>query len=156
MAGTSIIAVPTDIAIRLNQLMGAQLAQGGVYTVDCSTISGFPLLSLSLGGKPYTLAGRDYIFRTATGACISPFVPSGINRPEGSVWVLGMSYDIGLCGKIPDQSWDLQVMSSSASISLFTTLATTLWVLRNRVLMHLSRYRKKLLVSKTPFAFSCI
>lgn len=87
--GTSLIALPTDIAEMLNTQIGAKKSWNGQYTVECNTVSKLPDLVLHLGGKPYPLKATDYILEVQ-GTCLSSFTPMDINMPDGSsIWVVG-------------------------------------------------------------------
>ena len=87
--GTSLIALPTDIAEMLNTQIGAKKSWNGQYTVDCSTVPNLPDLTFYLGGKPYPLKGTDYILNVQ-GSCLSAFTPMDINLPDGgSIWIIG-------------------------------------------------------------------
>ena len=87
--GTSLIAVPTDIAEMLNTQIGAKRSWNGQYTVECSRVPNLPVLSLHMGGKAYPLEGSDYILQVQ-GTCISAFTGLDINLPGGgSLWIVG-------------------------------------------------------------------
>jgi hypothetical protein len=87
--GTSLIALPTDIAEMLNTQIGAKKSWNGQYTVDCNTVSKLPDLSLYLNKRPYILSGTDYILNVQ-GTCMSAFTGMDINLPDGgSIWVVG-------------------------------------------------------------------
>jgi saccharopepsin len=86
--GTSLIALPTDMAEMINTQIGAKKSWNGQYTVDCSAVPSLPKLSFYFGGKPYTLAGKDYILEVQ-GTCISAFTGLDINVPNGSLWIIG-------------------------------------------------------------------
>jgi len=87
--GTSLIALPTDIAEMLNTQIGAKKSWNGQYTIDCSKVPDLPDLTLYLGGKPYPLKATDYILNVQ-GSCLSAFTPLDINLPDGSsIWVIG-------------------------------------------------------------------
>jgi len=87
--GTSLIALPTDIAEMLNTQIGAKKSWNGQYTVDCSTVPDLPDLTFYLGGKPYPLKGTDYILNLQ-GTCMSSFTAMDINVPGGgSIWIVG-------------------------------------------------------------------
>jgi saccharopepsin len=90
LTGTSLIALPTDIAEMLNAQIGAKKSWNGQYTVECSKVPDLPELSFYFGGKAYPLAGRDYILEVQ-GTCISSFTAMDINLPGGSLWIIGMS-----------------------------------------------------------------
>jgi len=87
--GTSLIALPTDIAEMLNTQIGAKKSWNGQYTVDCNTVPSLPDLTLYLDGKPYPIKATDYILNVQ-GSCLSSFTPMDINLPDGSqIWVVG-------------------------------------------------------------------
>jgi len=86
--GTSLIALPTDIAEMINSQIGAKRSWTGQYTVDCSKIPSLPILTFHFGGKPYALEGDDYILQVQ-GTCLSAFTPLDINLPGGSLWIIG-------------------------------------------------------------------
>jgi saccharopepsin len=86
--GTSLIALPTDMAEMLNTQIGATKSWNGQYQVDCSKVPQLPELSFHIGGKPYALKGTDYILQVQ-GTCISAFTGLDINLPWGSLWIIG-------------------------------------------------------------------
>ncbi|QRV87932.1 aspartyl protease [Ceratobasidium sp. AG-Ba] len=87
--GTSLIALPTDIAEMINTQIGAKRSWNGQYTVDCNTVPSLPDLTFKFGGKPYTLSGSEYTLNVQ-GTCISAFTGLDINLPDGgSIWIVG-------------------------------------------------------------------
>ncbi|KAF8450276.1 Asp-domain-containing protein [Boletus edulis BED1] len=86
--GTSLIALPTDVAEMINTQIGAKRSWNGQYTVDCSKVSSLPDLSFYFGGKPYALKSTDYILNIQ-GTCISSFTGLDINLPGGALWIIG-------------------------------------------------------------------
>ncbi|KAH9943438.1 aspartic peptidase A1 [Epithele typhae] len=87
--GTSLIALPTDMAEMLNTQIGAKKGWNGQYTVDCANVPGLPDLTMYFGGKPYVLKGTDYILEVQ-GTCMSSFTGIDINMPGGgSLWIVG-------------------------------------------------------------------
>jgi saccharopepsin len=86
--GTSLIALPTDIAEMLNAQIGAKKSWNGQYQLDCSKVPSLPELTFHFGGKPYPLKGSDYILEVQ-GTCISAFTGLDINLPGGSLWIVG-------------------------------------------------------------------
>lgn len=86
--GTSLLAIPTDVATMLNAQIGATKGWTGQYTVDCSKVSSLPDLGFVFGGKTYTLSASDYILNVQ-GTCISGFQGMDINLPGGSLWIIG-------------------------------------------------------------------
>ncbi|KIK98049.1 hypothetical protein PAXRUDRAFT_9820 [Paxillus rubicundulus Ve08.2h10] len=86
--GTSLIALPTDVAEMLNTQIGAKRSWNGQYTVDCSKVSSLPDLSFYFNGKAYPLKGTDYVLNIQ-GTCISSFTGLDINLPGGALWIIG-------------------------------------------------------------------
>ncbi|KAG9092194.1 Vacuolar protease A [Ceratobasidium sp. 370] len=87
--GTSLIALPSDIAEMINTQIGAKKSWNGQYTVDCNTVPSLPDLTFKFGGKPYVLKGTDYTLNVQ-GTCISAFTGLDINLPDGgSIWIVG-------------------------------------------------------------------
>ncbi|KAH9951584.1 endopeptidase [Amylocystis lapponica] len=87
--GTSLIALPTDMAEMLNTQIGAQRSWNGQYTVDCAKVPDLPDLTFTFNGKPYPLKGTDYILEVQ-GTCMSAFTGLDINMPDGgSLWIVG-------------------------------------------------------------------
>ncbi|CCO28146.1 saccharopepsin [Rhizoctonia solani AG-1 IB] len=101
--GTSLIALPTDIAEMINAQIGAKRSWNGQYTVPCDKVASLPDLTFKFGGKPYPLKGSDYVLNVQ-GTCISAFTGLDLNLPDGgSIWIVGdvflrkyfTVYDIG-------------------------------------------------------------
>ncbi|VDB85378.1 unnamed protein product [Peniophora sp. CBMAI 1063] len=86
--GTSLIALPTDIAEMLNTQIGAKKSWNGQYTVECDKVPSLPDLTFYFGGDPYPLKGSDYILEVQ-GTCMSAFTGMDINLPGGSLWIVG-------------------------------------------------------------------
>ncbi|GLB33847.1 putative peptidase A1 family protein [Lyophyllum shimeji] len=87
--GTSLIALPTDLAEMLNTQIGAKKSWNGQYQVDCAKVPSLPDLSFYFGGKAYPLKGSDYVLEVQ-GTCISAFTGMDINLPGGgSLWIVG-------------------------------------------------------------------
>ncbi|KAJ7175184.1 aspartic peptidase A1 [Mycena crocata] len=86
--GTSLIALPADIADMLNSQIGAKKSWTGQFTVNCATVHSLPDFTFHFGGNPYTLKGEDYILNLE-GTCISSFTGFDLNLPDGELWVLG-------------------------------------------------------------------
>ncbi|ORY76878.1 Asp-domain-containing protein [Leucosporidium creatinivorum] len=86
--GTSLIALPTDIAEILNKELGAKKSWNGQYTVECDTVPSLPALTFYFGGKPYQLDAKDYILEVQ-GTCMSSFTGMDIPAPLGPIWIIG-------------------------------------------------------------------
>lgn len=94
-SGTSLIALPTDIAEMLNAQIGATKSWNGQYQVDCSKVPNLPDLSFYFNGQAYPLKGTDYILEVQ-GTCISSFTGLDIDLPGGSLWIIGEYHYIEL------------------------------------------------------------
>jgi len=86
--GSSLFAVPTSVATSINEAIGAKKTWSGQYTIDCSLVDSLPALTLTFGGKEYTLEGSDYIL-SAQGQCVSGFMGLDIPEPAGPIWIVG-------------------------------------------------------------------
>jgi len=86
--GTSLIALPTDIAEMLNAQIGATKSWNGQYTVPCDKVPSLPDLSFYFDGQSYPIKATDYILNVQN-TCISAFTPMDINLPWGSLWIIG-------------------------------------------------------------------
>jgi saccharopepsin len=86
--GTSLIALPVEIANMINEEIGAEKGWNGQYTVDCSKVPSLPDFTFYFGGKPFPISGTEYILEVQ-GTCISAF--SGFDMPPsaGSLWIIG-------------------------------------------------------------------
>ncbi|KAJ7368343.1 endopeptidase [Mycena olivaceomarginata] len=84
--GTSLIALPTDIAEMLNSQIGATKSWNGQYTLDCAKVPSLPDLTFTFGGKKYPLKGEDYILNVQ-GTCMSAF--TGMDIAGGTIWIVG-------------------------------------------------------------------
>ena len=136
--GTSLIALPTDIAEMLNTQIGAKKSWNGQYTVDCNTVPSLPDLILHLNGKPYPLKATDYILNLQ-GTCMSSFTPMDINLPDGgTIWVIGeclRQYRTACVASA--NGYPVQVTSSSVAITLcMISVVTPLDLLRPPKFFH--------------------
>ncbi|KIY49248.1 Asp-domain-containing protein [Fistulina hepatica ATCC 64428] len=86
--GTSLIALPTDMAEMLNSEIGAKKSWNGQYTLDCSTVPDLPDLTFYFGGYPFTLKATDYVL-DIQGTCLSSFTGLDINVGGGYIWIVG-------------------------------------------------------------------
>merc|ERR1719410_2404199 len=60
-SGTSLLAGPKEAIDAIATAAGAKLVLGKEYTIDCSKKATLPDLSVTLGGKSFTLSPNDYV-----------------------------------------------------------------------------------------------
>jgi len=89
--GTSLIALPSDIAELLNKEIGAKKSWNGAYTVDCDKVAHLPDITFTFSGKSFSLPATDYILNSA-GTCISSFQGLDIPPPLGPIWIIGDTF----------------------------------------------------------------
>ena len=92
--GTSLIAMPSADAAKLNAQFGAtEVTPGsGEYQIDCTKVASLPDVTFTIAGRDFTLAGSEYVLKVSSpegDQCISGF--SGIDLPAqiGPLWILG-------------------------------------------------------------------
>ncbi|PVV02233.1 hypothetical protein BB560_003321 [Smittium megazygosporum] len=86
--GTSLIALPSDLADIINKQIGGKKNFAGQYIVDCATVPNLPDFSMTYGGKKFVLKGSDYVLNVQ-GQCMSGFMGLDIPPPLGPIWVVG-------------------------------------------------------------------
>lgn len=89
--GTSLIALPTDLAELLNKEIGAKKGFNGQYTVDCSVRDSLPDISFKLSGYDFAISAYDYILEVQ-GSCISTFMGMDFPAPVGPLAILGDAF----------------------------------------------------------------
>jgi len=72
--GTSLLAIPSDLAEILNSQIGARKSWNGQYTIECDKRESLPDLTFNLSGYNFTISAFDYILETS-GSCLSAITP---------------------------------------------------------------------------------
>ena len=89
--GTSLIALPSDLAELLNKEIGARKSYNGQYTVDCSARDNLPDITFNLNGYDFAIGPYDYILEMQ-GSCISTFMGMDFPAPVGPLAILGDAF----------------------------------------------------------------
>ena len=89
--GTSLIAVPSEVAEHINSNIGAKKSLRGMYTVDCSSVDSLPPLVFRIAGNDFELGPSDYIMQTP-GVCFSVFMAIDIPPPAGPLFIIGDAF----------------------------------------------------------------
>ncbi len=61
--GTSLIAGPSAEITKINQALGGTPVVGGEYVIPCEKVSSLPRISFTIGGKDFSLQGKDYVLQ---------------------------------------------------------------------------------------------
>merc|ERR1719414_1136997 len=87
-SGTSLLAGPKAQVDALAKQAGATVVLGKEYTIDCGKKSSLPDLTVTLGGKDFTLSPDDYVL-TVSGQCLFAFTGIDVPPPRGPLWIMG-------------------------------------------------------------------
>ena len=71
---------------------GADAASGEQITLPCDKVDSLPTLSFDIGGKTYTLTGRQYVLEVAAfgkSQCLLGVSGMDVPPPAGPLWILG-------------------------------------------------------------------
>ncbi|KAL4868908.1 hypothetical protein BDV12DRAFT_168852 [Aspergillus spectabilis] len=89
--GTSLIALPSNLAEMINAQIGAKKGFTGQYSVDCATRDSLPDLTFTLTGHNFTIGPYDYTLEVQ-GSCISAFMGMDFPEPVGPLAILGDAF----------------------------------------------------------------
>lgn len=89
--GTSLIALPSQLAEILNSQIGAEKSWNGQYTVDCASRESLPDLTFTFDGYNFTITPYDYTLEVS-GSCISAFTPMDFPEPIGPLAIIGDAF----------------------------------------------------------------
>ncbi|KAK3689872.1 vacuolar protease A precursor [Podospora appendiculata] len=89
--GTSLIALPSQLAEMLNTQMGAKKGYNGQYSIDCAKRDSLPEITFTLSGHPFSITAYDYILEVS-GSCISTFMGMDFPAPTGPLAILGDAF----------------------------------------------------------------
>lgn len=89
--GTSLIALPSQLAEILNSQIGAEKSWNGQYTVDCASRGSLPDLTFTFDGYNFTITPYDYTLEVS-GSCISAFTPMDFPEPIGPLAIIGDAF----------------------------------------------------------------
>jgi saccharopepsin len=89
--GTSLIALPSQLAEMLNAQIGAKKSYTGQYTIECDKRDSLPDVTFTLAGTPFKLGPYDYILEAGNG-CLSSFFGMDMPEPVGPLAILGDAF----------------------------------------------------------------
>ncbi|ODV85493.1 hypothetical protein CANARDRAFT_28281 [[Candida] arabinofermentans NRRL YB-2248] len=89
--GTSLIALPSQLAEILNTEIGAKKSWSGQYSIECDTRDSLPDLTLNFDGYNFTISPYDYTLEVS-GSCISAFTPMDFPAPIGPLAIIGDAF----------------------------------------------------------------
>ncbi|KAL6235590.1 hypothetical protein BDW75DRAFT_209157 [Aspergillus navahoensis] len=89
--GTSLIALPSNLAEMINTEIGATKGFTGQYSIDCAKRDSLPDLTFTLTGHNFTIGPYDYTLEVQ-GSCISAFMGMDFPEPVGPLAILGDAF----------------------------------------------------------------
>nr|BAE91900.1 Proteinase A [Ogataea minuta] len=89
--GTSLIALPSQLAEILNSQIGAEKSWSGQYTIDCEKRASLPDLTFNFDGYNFSISAYDYTLEVS-GSCISAFTPMDFPAPIGPLAIIGDAF----------------------------------------------------------------
>ncbi|KAL2829705.1 aspartic peptidase domain-containing protein [Aspergillus cavernicola] len=89
--GTSLIALPSNLAEMINSQIGAKKGFTGQYSIECEKRDSLPDLTFTLSGHNFTIGPYDYTLEVQ-GSCISAFMGMDFPEPVGPLAILGDAF----------------------------------------------------------------
>ncbi|KKK23865.1 hypothetical protein AOCH_005413 [Aspergillus ochraceoroseus] len=89
--GTSLIALPSNLAEMINAQIGAKKGFSGQYSIDCAKRDSLPDITFTLAGHNFTISAFDYTLEVQ-GSCISAFMGMDFPEPVGPLAILGDAF----------------------------------------------------------------
>ncbi|KAL4940928.1 hypothetical protein BDV06DRAFT_195555 [Aspergillus oleicola] len=89
--GTSLIALPSNLAEMINAQIGAKKGFTGQYSIECEKRDSLPDLTFTLAGHNFTIGPYDYTL-DVQGSCISAFMGMDFPEPVGPLAILGDAF----------------------------------------------------------------
>lgn len=89
--GTSLIALPSELAEMLNAQIGAKKGYNGQYSIDCAKRDSLKDVIFTLAGHDFPLSPYEYILEVS-GSCISSFMGMDFPPPTGPLAILGDAF----------------------------------------------------------------
>lgn len=89
--GTSLNALPSQLAEMLNAQIGAKKNYAGQYAIDCNKRDSLKDVTFNLAGYNFTLGPYDYILEVSN-SCISTFFGMDFPAPTGPLAILGDAF----------------------------------------------------------------
>jgi saccharopepsin len=89
--GTSLIALPSQLAEMLNAQIGAKKNYAGQYAIDCNKRDELKDVTFNLAGYNFTLGPYEYVLEVS-GSCISTFMGMDFPPPTGPLAILGDAF----------------------------------------------------------------
>jgi saccharopepsin len=90
-SGSTLIVVPLLDSHRIHRKLGTRATSDGRHVIDCDKVKSLPSISLTFGGKEFSLSPEEYMIKWH-GECMSAFVAQDINSPTGPIWVIGTTF----------------------------------------------------------------
>ena len=88
--GTSLLTLPVADVERIAKMVGATpFINPNEYTLPCSSLPSLPDLTISVGGRNYTLTPQEYVIEVEGIECLLGMTGIDIPAPAGPLAILG-------------------------------------------------------------------